>query len=41
MLRKEKKAMKCFQEVLRLNPNNESAREALAICKENKGFSFF
>ena len=40
-LGKEKKAIRAFEQVLKINPNNKDAKEAIEICRESKRFGFF
>ena len=36
MMGKDKKAIMCLEEVLKMNPNNTDAREAIKVCQDKK-----
>ena len=40
MLGKRDETLKCMQEILKINPNNESAKEAMKTYEEKGTFNF-
>ena len=41
MLGKDKETLECLKEILKINPNNESVKEAIANYENDQEFKIF